>query len=51
MTGTRLSRRHGTERITSVKRDAIITVPREFAVNAGKTNGRSMIIIGAGKNN
>jgi len=38
------------ERITGVKRDAIITVAREFATNAEKTNGRSMIIIGAGMN-
>ncbi|MBN9010869.1 MAG: nitrate reductase subunit alpha, partial [Rhizobiales bacterium] len=33
-----------------VKREAIITVAREFATNAEKTNGRSMIIIGAGMN-
>ncbi|WP_029557184.1 nitrate reductase subunit alpha [Xanthobacter sp. 91] len=38
------------ERITGVKRDAIITVAREFATNAEKTNGRSMIIIGAAMN-
>ncbi|MFS8055069.1 nitrate reductase subunit alpha [Rhizobium sp. BR 317] len=38
------------ENITGVKRDAIITVAREFATNAEKTNGRSMIIIGAGMN-
>ncbi|MFS8050957.1 nitrate reductase subunit alpha [Rhizobium sp. BR 314] len=38
------------EHITGVKRDAIITVAREFATNAEKTNGRSMIIIGAGMN-
>ncbi|MBB3933376.1 nitrate reductase alpha subunit [Kaistia hirudinis] len=38
------------ERITGVKRDAIITVAREFATNAEKTDGRSMIIIGAGMN-
>ncbi|MBN8994963.1 MAG: nitrate reductase subunit alpha [Rhizobiales bacterium] len=38
------------ERITGVKREAIITVAREFATNAEKTNGRSMIIIGAGMN-
>jgi nitrate reductase alpha subunit len=38
------------ERITGVKRDAIIAVAREFATNAEKTNGRSMIIIGAGMN-
>lgn len=38
------------EKITGVKRDAIITVAREFADNAEKTKGRSMIIIGAGMN-
>ncbi|HQS10674.1 MAG TPA: nitrate reductase subunit alpha, partial [Xanthobacteraceae bacterium] len=38
------------ERITGVKRDAIITVAREFATNAEKTNGRSMVILGAGIN-
>ncbi len=38
------------EHITGVERDAIITVAREFATNAEKTNGRSMIIIGAGMN-
>ena len=38
------------ERITGVKRDAIITVAREFATNAEKTNGRSMVIIGAAMN-
>ncbi len=38
------------ERITGVRRDKIIQVAREFAANAEKTNGRSMIIIGAGMN-
>jgi len=38
------------ERITGVKRDAIIAVAREFATNAEKTNGRSMVILGAGLN-
>ena len=38
------------ERITGVKREAIITVAREFAANAEQTNGRSMIIIGAAIN-
>ncbi len=38
------------ERITGVKRDAIVTVAREFAANAEKTNGRSMVILGAGVN-
>ena len=38
------------ERVTGVKREAIITVAREFATNAEKTNGRSMVIIGAGIN-
>lgn len=38
------------ERITGVKHDAIVTVAREFATNAEKTNGRSMVILGAGLN-
>ncbi|MGQ0610154.1 MAG: nitrate reductase subunit alpha [Paracoccaceae bacterium] len=38
------------ERITGVPRDRIIQVAREFALNAEKTNGRSMIIIGAAMN-
>ncbi len=38
------------EKITGVKRDRIIQVAREFAENAEKTNGRSMIIIGAAMN-
>ncbi|TAK48025.1 MAG: nitrate reductase subunit alpha [Xanthobacteraceae bacterium] len=38
------------ETITGVKRDQIITVAREFAANAEKTNGRSMVIIGAAMN-
>ena len=38
------------ETITGVSRDKIIQVAREFAANAEKTNGRSMIIIGAGMN-
>ncbi|MCC7320628.1 MAG: nitrate reductase subunit alpha [Rubellimicrobium sp.] len=38
------------ERITGVRRDQIIQVAREFATNAEKTNGRSMVIIGAGMN-
>jgi nitrate reductase alpha subunit len=38
------------EKITGVPRDQIITVAREFALNAEKTNGRSMIIIGAAMN-
>lgn len=38
------------ERITGVRRDKIIHVAREFASNAEKTNGRSMIIIGAAMN-
>lgn len=38
------------ERITGVSRDKIIQVAREFAANAEKTNGRSMIIIGAAMN-
>ncbi len=38
------------ERITGVRRDKIIQVAREFADNAERTNGRSMIIIGAAMN-
>ncbi len=38
------------EQITGVPQDQIITVAREFARNAEKTNGRSMIIIGAAMN-
>jgi nitrate reductase alpha subunit len=38
------------EKITGVNRNAIITVAREFALNAEKTNGKSMVILGAGLN-
>ena len=38
------------EKITGVPRDQIIQVAREFARNAEKTKGRSMIIIGAAMN-
>lgn len=38
------------EKITGVPRDHIISVAREFASNAEKTNGRSMVILGAGLN-
>jgi nitrate reductase / nitrite oxidoreductase, alpha subunit len=38
------------ERITGVPRDRIITVARQFADNAHKTKGRSMVIIGAAMN-
>ena len=38
------------EKITGISRDKIIQVAREFATNAEKTNGRSMIIIGAAMN-
>ncbi len=38
------------EQITGVPRDKIIQVAREFATNAEKTNGRSMVIIGAAMN-
>jgi nitrate reductase alpha subunit len=36
--------------ITGVKADDIVTVARQFADNAAKTNGKSMIIIGAAMN-
>ncbi len=38
------------ERITGVPRDQVITVARQFAENADKTQGRSMVIIGAAMN-
>ncbi|MGE0270306.1 MAG: nitrate reductase subunit alpha [Alphaproteobacteria bacterium] len=38
------------ERITGVPADHIITVAREFASNAEKTHGKSMVIVGAGLN-
>ncbi len=38
------------ERITGTPKDQIITVAREFASNAEKTNGKSMVILGAGLN-
>jgi nitrate reductase alpha subunit len=38
------------EHITGVPRQQIITVAREFAANAHKTHGRSMVIIGAAMN-
>ena len=38
------------ENITGVPRKHIIHVAREFATNAEKTNGRSMVILGAGLN-
>ncbi len=38
------------ERITGVPREQIIHVARMFASNAEKTNGRSMVILGAGLN-
>ncbi len=38
------------ERITGLSREKVVTVAREFAENAAKTNGRSMIIVGAALN-
>ncbi|MFW5680244.1 MAG: nitrate reductase subunit alpha [Pseudomonadota bacterium] len=38
------------ERVTGVPRQAIVQVAREFAANAEATNGRSMVILGAGLN-
>ena len=38
------------EKITGVPKDHIVTVAREFATNAEKTHGRSMVIVGAGLN-
>ncbi|MEJ7474870.1 hypothetical protein WL504_14680, partial [Staphylococcus saprophyticus] len=38
------------ESITGIKKELVIQVAREFAQNAIDTNGRSMIIMGAGIN-
>jgi len=38
------------EKITGVPRDQVITIARQFADNADKTHGKSMIIIGAAMN-
>lgn len=38
------------EQITGVKREHVINVARQFAENAHKTHGRSMVIVGAGLN-
>jgi nitrate reductase alpha subunit len=38
------------EKITGVKRDQVIAVARQFAHNADKTHGKSMVIIGAAMN-
>ena len=38
------------EQITGVKRELVISVARAFASNAEKTNGKSMVILGAGIN-
>jgi nitrate reductase / nitrite oxidoreductase, alpha subunit len=38
------------EKITGVPRAQIVTIAREFATNAEKTDGRSMVILGAGVN-
>jgi nitrate reductase alpha subunit len=38
------------ERITGVPREQVVTVARQFADNADKTHGKSMVIIGAGMN-
>src|SRR3990167_8960960 len=38
------------EKITGVPTEQIITVAREFAANAEATNGKSMVILGAGLN-
>ncbi|WP_084170406.1 nitrate reductase subunit alpha [Paraburkholderia ferrariae] len=38
------------EKITGVKRHDVIAVAREFADNAQKTEGKSMVIVGAGLN-
>lgn len=38
------------EKITGVKREYILSIARQFAENAEKTKGRSMVILGAGIN-
>lgn len=38
------------QQITGVAPEAVIRIAREFADNAAKTNGRSMVIVGAGLN-
>lgn len=38
------------EKITGVSKEHVITVARQFAENAHKTEGRSMVILGAGIN-
>lgn len=38
------------EKITGVKAQSVIDIARQFADNANKTQGRSMIIVGAGLN-
>ncbi|MFC4474971.1 nitrate reductase subunit alpha [Comamonas denitrificans] len=38
------------ERITGVPREQIVTIARQFADNADKTHGKSMVIIGAAMN-
>ncbi|GAD23004.1 nitrate reductase subunit alpha [Acidovorax sp. MR-S7] len=38
------------ERITGVPRDQVIAIARQFADNADKTHGKSMVIIGAAMN-
>ncbi|HUL91351.1 MAG TPA: nitrate reductase subunit alpha [Burkholderiales bacterium] len=38
------------EKITGVPRAQVVTVARQFADNADKTHGKSMVIIGAGMN-
>lgn len=38
------------EKITGVSREKVIQIAREFAENAHKTQGKSMVIIGAGMN-
>ena len=49
-TTTRPTRPAWQEKITGVPRDQVITVARQFADNADKTHGKSMVIIGAAMN-
>ncbi len=49
-TTTRPTRRPGRSSITGTPRAQLITVARQFAENAHKTHGKSMVIIGAAMN-
>ncbi len=50
LTRTFLTRRPGPKKSPASSREKIVQVAHEFALNAEKTKGRSMVIIGAGMN-